>query len=228
MNLSPLRTSRDFRLLFTGQLVSMVGNQVTIVAISYQVFRLTHSSFEVGAISLVQLPFLVAGSLLGGTAGDAVDKRRLMMWSSLGLSALSGGIAVNAAVAHPSLVALYGLSALSSGLTGFSNPSRSAAIPMLVHGDELIAAYSINQITIQAATIVGPTAGIALAVANLPVAYGVDAVSFFAIFVAALAMSPLPPVAGAARPGFGRSERASRTCAGVRWSRACTCSTSTR
>lgn len=199
---SPLRGSRDFRLLFSGQLVSMLGNQITIVAVAYQVFRLTGSTFQVGAISLVSLPFLVGGSLAGGTVGDVVDKRKLLAWSALGLAVLTGLIAANAALAHPSLVALYALTALAAGLSGFSNPSRNAAVPRFVKGDQLIAAYSLNQTTIQLATVVGPVLGGALVAVSFPFAYGTDAVSFLAIFVATLAMSPLPPLVDARRPGL--------------------------
>ncbi|HEV3328949.1 MAG TPA: MFS transporter [Acidimicrobiales bacterium] len=199
---SPLRGSRDFRLLFSGQLVSMLGNQITIVAVAYQVFRLTGSTFQVGAISLVSLPFLVGGSLAGGTVGDVVDKRRLLAWSALGLSVLTGLIALNAALTHPSLLALYVLTALAAGLSGFSNPARNAALPRLVTGDQLIAAYSLNQTTIQLATVVGPVLGGGLVAISFPFAYGADAVSFLAIFAATLAMSPLPPLVDARRPGL--------------------------
>ena len=122
VDISPLRESRDFRLLFSGQLVSMLGNQVTIVAISYQLYHLTHSTLQVGAISLAQLPFLVVGSLAGGIVGDAVDKRRILLWSALALAVLGGLIAGNAALASPSIAALYVLSALSSGVAGFATP----------------------------------------------------------------------------------------------------------
>ena len=160
VDLAPLRASRDFRLLFSGQLVSMLGSQITIVAVAYQVYHLSgRSTFQVGAISLVSLPFLIAGSLYGGTVGDVVDKRTLLAWSALGLSALSGLLALNADLTHPSLVALYVLTALSAGLAGFANPARSAAIPRLVSTDKLIAAYSLNQTTIQLATVVGPALG---------------------------------------------------------------------
>lgn len=204
VDLTPLRASRDFRLLFSGQLVSLLGNQITIVAVAYQVYVLSgRSTFQVGAISLVSLPFLVCGSLYGGTVGDVVDKRALLAWSALGLSVLSGLLAINAALTHPSLVALYVLTAISAGLAGFSNPARNAAIPRLVPTDKLIAAYSLNQTTIQLATIVGPALGGLLAAVSLPVAYGTDAVSFLAIFAATLAMSPLPAIGGALRPGLG-------------------------
>ena len=156
VDLAPLRASRDFRLLFSGQLVSMVGSQIALVAVAYQVYHLTHgSTFQVGAVSLVQLPFLLTGSLWGGAVGDTVDKRRMLSWSALGLAALSGLFALNASVPRPSLLAIYVLAAASAGLAGFSNPARNAAVPRLVAPTHLIAAYSINQITIQIATVVG-------------------------------------------------------------------------
>lgn len=202
VDLAPLRRSRDFRLLFSGQSVSMLGSQFTLVATAWQVSDLTHhSSFQVGAVSAVQLPLLIGGSLLGGTLGDAVDKRKLLAWSAVGLSAFSWLFMANALLAHPSLVALYVLAALSAGLTGLSNPARSSAIPQLVGHDLLVAAYSFNQIAIQTAAVVGPALGGLLVAADLPAAYAIDAVTYLAILVATLAMSPLPPALGAPRPG---------------------------
>src|SRR6202012_2085372 len=107
---TPLRESRDFRLLFIGQLISVIGTQLTVVAIPYQVFSMTHSSLQVGAISLAQLfPFL-AGALAAGPIGDTVDRRPIMIWTGVAGAVTSGALAVNAAVPHPSLVALYVIS----------------------------------------------------------------------------------------------------------------------
>ncbi|HTU38746.1 MAG TPA: MFS transporter, partial [Acidimicrobiales bacterium] len=79
IDLTPLRTSRDFRMLFFGQSVSMVGTQFTVVALAYQVYSLTGSSLQVGAVSLAQLVPFVAGTLAGGAIGDAFDRRRAMV-----------------------------------------------------------------------------------------------------------------------------------------------------
>src|SRR5579864_5202483 len=113
---TPLRESRDFRLLFIGQLVSMLGTQLTVVAIPYQVYSMTHSSLQVGAISLAQLFPFVAGALYAGPIGDAVDRRVIMLWTSAASVLTSAALAVNAGVPHPSLVALYVVSALAAGL----------------------------------------------------------------------------------------------------------------
>src|SRR5439155_3620732 len=86
-DLSPLRESRDYRLLFGGQLVSYLGRQLTVVAIPIQVFRITHSSLAVGLTGLAALGPLVGLSLAGGAIADAVDRRRLLLVTQLLLAA---------------------------------------------------------------------------------------------------------------------------------------------
>src|SRR5690242_12762345 len=96
IDLTPLRRSRDFRHLVWGELVSVLGNQLTTVAVPYQVYQLTHSSLMVGLVSVTQLFPLVVGSLLGGSAVDAMDRRRLLMIAQVLMAACSAGLAVNA------------------------------------------------------------------------------------------------------------------------------------
>ncbi len=190
---TPLREGRDFRLVFTGQLVSMLGNQLTVVAIPYQVYSTTHSSFQVGAISLVQLvPFLV-GALSAGPVGDKVDKRAIMVWTSVVLALTSGAMAVNAALPHPSLAALYVVSALAAGFMGFSSTARMAAVPGLVQRQHLPAAFAMMQIIIQVGTVVGPALSGILLTIGLPLVYGLDAVSFLVALVTSALLAPIPP-----------------------------------
>ena len=181
----------------------MLGNQLTTVAIPFQVFSMTHSSLQVGLVSLAQLVPLVVGSLIGGTLGDVMDRRRLMVISSA-LSALAAaGLMANALLPHPSLVALYLISALAAGLLGLASPARTAAIPRMVRPELLVAAYSFNQIVIQVATIVGPAiAGILIATVGLPWTYGLDAASFGGLLVTSLLLRPLPPQHGGQTAGL--------------------------
>src|SRR5580700_4258071 len=153
---TPLRESRDFRLLFTGQLVSMLGTQLTVVAIPYQVYHLTHSNLQVGAISLAQLLPFIAGALLGGPLGDSRDRRSIMVWTAGALALTSGILAFNAAAGHPSLIALYVVSSVAAGFMGFSNTARMASVPGLVERSQMTAAFAMMQIIIQVGTIVGP------------------------------------------------------------------------
>ena len=96
IDIGPLRRSRDLRALVGGQFVSVLGSQMTGVAVPYQVYRLTGSSLDVGLVSLAALGPLLAGSLLGGSLVDAVDRRRLLIAVSVVMAAVSAGLAVNA------------------------------------------------------------------------------------------------------------------------------------
>ena len=195
---TPLRKSRDFRLLFTGQLISIMGTQLTVVAIPYQVYSMTHSSLQVGAISLAQLIPFLAGALSAGPIGDAVDKRRIMIWTAAAMVLTSAALAVNAAVAHPSLAVLYVVSSLAAGLMGFSNTARMASVPGMVQRRHLAAAAAMMQIVFQVGVIVGPAlSGILLGI-GLPLVYALDAVSFVVATVTSALLRPIPPAEGAA------------------------------
>ena len=190
---TPLRESREFRLLFTGQLVSTLGTQLTVVAIPYQVFSMTHSSLQVGAISLAQLfPFL-AGALTAGPIGDAVDKRKIMIWTSAAMMLTSAALAANAALAHPSLVALYLISSLAAGFQGFANTARMASTAGLVERRHLAAAFAMVQITFQLGTVVGPAVSGVIIGIGLPLAYALDASTFLVTVVTSFLLKPIPP-----------------------------------
>lgn len=194
VDLTPFRTNRNFRLLFSGQFVSLLGSNLTLVAVPYQIYRATHSSLWVGLASLLQLPFLISGSLWGGAFGDRFDRRWLLVISSFVLALASFALGVNARVAHPSLVVLLALAAVAAGLSGFAGPLRSSAIPSLVPPDELVAAYSINQVIVNLATVVGPSlAGVLLASLGLASCYFIDAATFLALMIATFFMAPIPP-----------------------------------
>jgi MFS family permease len=193
VDIGPLRRNHDFRLLYSGQLISLLGSNLTVVAVPFQVYSDTHSSLWVGLASLLQLPFLIGGSLWGGAMGDRRDKRTLMLVSSMFLALLSAGLAINARVDHQLAYVLI-LAALAAGFAGFSNPLRTAAIPTLVASDELMSAYSLNQVSVNGAAVVGPAlAGILIASVGLFSCYMFDAMSFVILTVLTSLIAPLPP-----------------------------------
>jgi MFS family permease len=198
VDITPLRESRDFRLLFTGQLISMLGTQLTVVAIPYQVYRLTHSSLQVGAISLAQLLPFIAGALLAGPLGDTMDRRRIMLSTAVALALTSAALAANAAVHHPSLLALYLISSLAAVFNGFSNTARMASVPGLVERRHISAAAAMMQVTFQVGTVVGPALSGLLLGLGLPLVYGIDAGTFVVAMVATSMMIPIPPAEGPA------------------------------
>src|SRR5258708_214477 len=89
VDLAPLRESRQFRLMFWGQAVSIIGRQFTVVAASFEVYQLTHSTLMVGVLSLAQLGPLLVFSLLGGSLADAMDRRRLLLIVQVFMAATS-------------------------------------------------------------------------------------------------------------------------------------------
>src|SRR5215469_13053034 len=115
-DLGPLRRHADFRLLFIGQLVSFFGNMITMVALPYQAYLLTHSPLAVGLFGIVQLIPLLLLAFLGGALADAFDRRTLVQLTELSLAMLSGLLLVNALLPHPQLWLLYVVAALSAGL----------------------------------------------------------------------------------------------------------------
>jgi MFS family permease len=189
---SPLKHNRNFRLLVIGQLFSLLGSNVTMVAVPYQVYRETHSSLWVGLASLIQLPLLIAGSLWGGAYGDRYDRRTLLIIGSVIAAATSGALALNAALSHHDLAVLIAMAALAAAAAGFSGPIRQSALPTMLHEDQLVSAYSLYQIVVNISIVVGPSlAGVLLAWVGFSSCYLVDALTFLILAAATFFMSPL-------------------------------------
>jgi len=166
IDLYPLRRSRDLRCLVLGELGSVLGTQLTTVAVPYQVYQLTHSSLAVGLVSLAQLFPLIAGSLLGGSAVDAMDRRRLLMVAQVLMAGCSAGLAVNANLGT-SLWPLFVLPALAAGFAALDDAGRSAIVPNLVQRSEVPTANAIFQALFQFGLVAGPAvAGLLLAVST--------------------------------------------------------------
>jgi MFS family permease len=201
IDLAPLRRSRDLRCLVLGELVSALGTQLTTVAVPYQVYQLTRSSLDVGLVSLTQLFPLIAGSLLGGSLVDAIDRRRVLMAAQVLMAGCSAGLAVNADLGT-SLWPLFVLPALAAGFAGLDDAGRSAIVPNLVRRSEVSAANAIFQALFQFGLVAGPAvAGLLLAGAGVRFVYWMDVASFGVSLVAASLLSPQPPPAVAGVKG---------------------------
>ncbi|MFN2462295.1 MAG: MFS transporter [Candidatus Dormibacteria bacterium] len=197
LDLSPLRQCRDFRLLWAGNLVSLVGKQVTVVAIPYQVYQLTHSAVAVGLVGLAQLgPYLLFAAI-GGAVADAVDRRRLMLAVQVGLGVLMTGMTTASASGVVTLALLYVVAGLVAALSAVELPAESAVIPNLVPAHLLTPALALSFLQFQASIVVGPAlGGLLIARFGLAPAYGLDAATFAAAIVAIIAIAPQPVAPG--------------------------------
>ncbi|GAC1335167.1 MAG: MFS transporter [Candidatus Dormibacteria bacterium] len=194
VDLRPLRQSRDFRVLWTGQLVAGLGAMVTYVAVPFQVYRLTHSTLAVGLVSLAELvPLLVMG-LAGGLLADARDRRVMTLGSEAGMVLVTAGLLANSIQQRPSLPLIFVLAAASAALYAIQRPSLDAMLPRLVDADLIPAASALNSIRGTAGMVLGPAlAGVVIATAGLRYAYAVDLTTLLVSVLSLAMMRPVPP-----------------------------------
>lgn len=189
----PLRASRSFRLLSIGQLISMSGSQLRLVALPYQVFLLTGSSFDVGLLGVFQAVPLLVLSLFGGVIADAVDRRRLLLITQVGLGGVSVALASVTQSGQASVPLLYLLTAVGACFSALDSPTRASLAPTLVERRLIRAAIALSQTTFQFALVFGSAvAGIVIARFGLASAYWLDVLSFAASFVAVWLMRTPP------------------------------------
>jgi MFS family permease len=203
LNLAPLRKHRDYRLLYTGQLVSMFGSMITYVAVPYQVFELTHSSFAVGMLGAAQLVPLLLFALWGGAYADAMDRRKLLIGSEIIMSCGSLALAINGMLAHASVALIFIVGATMSACNGFHRPALDAMTPRLVDREDLTAVSALNFFRFSISSIGGPAVGgVCMAALGYPMTYMIDVASFVISLIALAAIRRMPPRDAVARPGI--------------------------
>jgi MFS family permease len=170
MDTTPLRTSRDFRLLFAAGTVFYFGGMMSYVAIPYQLYTLTGSNAAVGLIGVVELvPLLVAG-LYGGALADHVDRRKLLVATGVAQAVLTALLALNAAREDPDVAAVFVIAFFLAGASSLQRPSREALLPRTVRHDELVAANALSSFGMQVGLLSGPALG-GLLLAHVGVAW---------------------------------------------------------
>ena len=153
-------------------------------------------------MSITQLFPLIAGSLLGGSVADAMDRRRLLMAAQVLMAACSAGLAVNADLG-PSLWPLFVLPALAAGFSGLESSGRNAIVPNMVRRSEVSTANAIFQALFQLGLVAGPAlAGLLLEGAGARFVYWLDVASFGVALMAVFMISPQPAGEAGHRPGL--------------------------
>ncbi|MFF1872045.1 MFS transporter [Kitasatospora herbaricolor] len=194
-DLSPLRENADYRRLWFGQAVSSVGQQMTAVAVSVQVYDLTGSSFATGLVGLCSLFPLVAFGLYGGAIADTVDRRRLGLIGAAGLAMVSAVLAGQALADLGQVLVLYAAVAVQAGFFAISSPARSAMVPRLVPTHQLPAANALNTVSMNLGLTVGPMiGGVLIGAYGAQAAYLVDTVAFAATLYAMWRLPAMRPL----------------------------------
>jgi MFS family permease len=184
---------RNFRLLWFGQLVASVGQQIQQVAIAWQLFVMTDSTFQVGLVAAFGIaPFLLL-SFVGGTVADKFERRRILLvtQSFTMISAVVLFVTTLAGVISPGII--YAIAFISGMTRSFDGPARQALIPNLVPRNQLANALTMNTVLRQLATVVGPgIGGVALGIFGVGPTYAFNGVLHIAIIAALLLMDRIP------------------------------------
>ncbi|MBI5837048.1 MAG: MFS transporter [Candidatus Eisenbacteria bacterium] len=192
----PALRHRNFRLLWTGQLISMAGTMMQMAAILWHVSLLVPASYKglaLGMVGLVRVVPIVAFSLLGGVVADAMDRRKLMLATQAAMAALAAVLAVLTFGGVNTLWPIYLLTALSAAANSFDSPARQSLLPDLVPREDLPNAISLNSIMFQAASVIGPSlAGVVIATLGVGWVYALNAVSFLAVLAGLLMIRGVP------------------------------------
>lgn len=205
-DLTPLRTSLDYRRLWFGNTVSWIGQGMTALAVSLQVYDLTGSAFSVGLIGACSLVPLVVFGLYGGAVADTVDRRKLGLVSAFGSFLLSVALVGVTVAGVEQVGVLYGVVALQAVCFALNSPARTSMIARLLPAEQLPAANALNSMTSTTGTLVGPMlGGLIVGWWGYRAAYGVDAVTFTASLYAMWRLPAMLPE----RDGSADRKRAS-------------------
>ncbi len=203
LDVTPLRTSRDFRLLYTGQFVSMFGSAISYVVLPVQMYQLTRSPFAVGMLGVAEFVPLLALAFLGGALADYVDRRKLIVWSELGLAACTAVLAANAWLPEPHAWVLFATAALMAALGAIHRPALEALTPRLLPPEQMPAVAALNMVRYSFNHIIGPgLAGLIVATAGAGPAFLLDGATFVVAAVTMLLIRTIPPPTQVDRPSL--------------------------
>jgi MFS family permease len=205
VDLGLLRRNRQFRLLWVGQAIALLGAEITSVAVPYQIYLLTRSSFAVGLMGLFAVLPILTLSFVGGAMADAHDRLRVVQWTEVGLTLLAVVLALNALLSHPLLPLLYAVDMAMVGVMALQRPSLDAMMPRLVPREELTGAIALTELYSSFGMIAGPAVGgVLVAAIGLPGTFGASVVTFAAALVALAVMDAVPASESAERPSMRR------------------------
>lgn len=196
-------TSPDFRRLWTANIVTVIGAQLTVVAVPAQIYAITSSSAMVGLTGIFGLVPLVVMGLWGGALADVMDRRRLLEITTGGLIVTSALFWAQAALSLDNVWLLLGIFALQQAFFAVNQPTRTAILPKLVPADQLPAANALNMTVLSAGAIAGPLVGGALIpVLGYSWLYLIDTITLMATLYAVWRLKPMPVEGTTGAPGL--------------------------
>jgi MFS family permease len=203
LDLSPLKASRDYRLLFFGQLVSFFGSMMSFIVVPWQMYQLTHSNAMVGYISIAEFVPMFTLAFVGGALADFLDKRKMLRFTEIGQTIVTTILLVNSLLPAPRIWVLFVAVALHAGLAALQRPAFESFIQKVIPSEMMSAVMALNSIRFSVGMILGPAiAGIIATQFTPSWAYFIDLVTFAASLAAVFMIRFVPPPENADRPSI--------------------------
>jgi MFS family permease len=203
IDLTPLRVSRDLRLLLTSQTISFFGSMMSFVVLPVQMYQLTRSSLAVGLLGVAECVPLVLMGLVGGALADFFDRRRLILTSESLLALCSATLVLNSQASKPRVWILYACATALAALGGLKRPSLQAMFPRLASAELMPAVAALNSLGGTFGNILGPiTGGLVAASVGAVWAYSANLTTFLLSLAALVMLRASPPPPNAAPPGL--------------------------
>ncbi|MDQ3374528.1 MAG: MFS transporter [Acidobacteriota bacterium] len=208
IDITPLKISRDYRLLFFGQLVSFFGSMMTFIVVPWQMYQLTQSSAMVGYIYLAEFVPMVCLAFVGGALADALDKRKMLRLTEVGQTIVTAILLMNSLLPRPQIWILFVAVAMHAGFAAIQRPAFESFIQKIIPNDLMSAVSALNSVRYSVGAIVSPAiAGIIATQFSASVAYTIDLFTFIASLVAVFLIKAVPSPVNADRPSWQSIKR---------------------
>lgn len=203
VDITPLRISRDYRLLFFGQLISFFGTMMTFIVVPVQMYKLTESNLYVGLLGVAEFVPMFFLAFIGGALADSVDRRKMLRLTEIGQTATVAILLINAVLPNPQIWILFLAVALHAGFAGLQRPSFEALMPKIVPLEYMPAVASLNALRFEFGFILAPIlGGVIIAKYGAFLAYLIDLLTFAASLTAVWMIRAVPPPPDADRPNL--------------------------
>ncbi|MEP6925361.1 MAG: MFS transporter [Pyrinomonadaceae bacterium] len=203
LDVTPLRVSRDYRLLFFGQIISAFGSMMSFVAVPVQMYQLTESSFMVGLLGVAEFVPIVTLAFVGGALADSVDKRKMLRLTEIGQTLVTLGLLLNTILPRPQIWLLFVFAAFHAGLSALQRPSFESLMQKIVRPEMMTSVAVLNSLRWNLSAIIGPAlGGLLIGLYGATSTYLIDFFTFAASLTAVWLIRAVPAPENADRPSF--------------------------
>ncbi len=203
LHIPPALKHRNFALIWSGLLISMIGTQMQQWALFWHISQLSKDPIAVSVVGGVRFAAVLSFSLVGGLVADRYNRRSILFFTQSTAMLIAVILGVLTLIGKIQLWHIYLLTGIQAAAMAFDLPARQALVPNLVPRDILPSAFSLQSIAFNTGAIVGPAlSGIVIGYLGQEAVYFFNAVSFLAVIFALIALGDIPQQQSEIKRGF--------------------------